>query len=68
MNDAVATIEAAGIVAPFPAQNWLTAQFRVEAAALGRSDLMSLWAGQAAPLASLTDAREVYEELRSGLG
>ncbi len=67
-NDAVAMIEESGIVAPFPAQNWLTGRFRIEAAALGRTDLMSLWAGQAAPLSSLSDARDVYEELRTGLG
>lgn len=67
-NDAVAMIEDSGIIAPFPAQNWLTAKFRVEAAARGRSDLMSLWAGQAAPLSSSTEARDVYEELRAGLG
>lgn len=66
-NSAVAAIEASGIIAPFPAQNWLTGQFRVEAARHGRSDLMSLWAGQAAPLSSATDAREVYKELHAGL-
>lgn len=66
-NAAVAAIEASGVVAPFPAQNWLTGQFRVEAARRGRSDLMSLWAGQAAPLSTATDAREVYQELREGL-
>jgi len=67
-NAAVTAIEAAKMIAPFPAQNWLTGQFRAEAARLGRSELMSLWAGQAAPLASLTDARDVYDELRLGLG
>lgn len=66
-NDAVTAIEASGMIAPFPAQNWLTAQFRTEAARLGRSELMSLWAGQAAPLTSTHDARDVYDELRHGL-
>jgi nitronate monooxygenase len=31
-------------------QNWLTAQFRRAALAAGRTDLVSLWSGQAAPL------------------
>lgn len=41
-NDAVAQIEEPGIAAPFPAQNWLTTHFRIEAARRVRSDLMSL--------------------------
>lgn len=67
-NEAIRTIEESGIIAPFPAQNWLTGRFRAEAAHVGRSELMSLWAGQAAPLSSADDARLVYEELRTGLG
>ncbi|BDG09153.1 NAD(P)H-dependent flavin oxidoreductase [Anaeromyxobacter paludicola] len=38
-------------VLPYPAQNQLTAGLRREAARQGRSDLMSFWAGQGAPLA-----------------
>ena len=67
-NHAVTAIEAADMIAPFPAQNWLTGQFRTEAARVGRADLLSLWAGQAAPLTSTRDARDVYDELRHGLG
>lgn len=37
-------------IAPFPVQNWLTGRFRPAAAERGVTDLMSLWAGQAAPL------------------
>ncbi|MGX9899866.1 NAD(P)H-dependent flavin oxidoreductase [Arthrobacter sp. SA17] len=36
--------------APFPIQNWLTGQFRTKAAQLDIPELMSLWAGQSAPL------------------
>jgi len=35
---------------PYPVQNWLTAQFRRAALAAGRSDIISLWSGQGAPL------------------
>lgn len=66
-NDAVTAIEAAAMIAPFPAQNWLTGQFRAEAARVGRADLLSLWAGQLAPLTSMQDSRDVYDELRHGL-
>lgn len=38
-------------LAPFPVQNWLTGRFKPVAAEQGNGDLMSLWAGQAAPLA-----------------
>jgi nitronate monooxygenase len=38
-------------LAPFPVQNWLTGRFRPAAAEQGNADLMSLWAGQSAPLA-----------------
>jgi nitronate monooxygenase len=41
-----------GLHAPFPVQNWLTGQFRTKAAQLDVPELMSLWAGQSAPLIS----------------
>ncbi|MGC0369862.1 NAD(P)H-dependent flavin oxidoreductase [Microbacterium sp. SLBN-111] len=66
-NRAVREIEAAGAIAPFPAQNWLTGVFRAAAAAAGEGELLSLWAGQAAALARWDDAAEVLEELRAGL-
>lgn len=66
-NRAVRTIEEAGAIAPFPAQNWLTGQFRTEAARRDLGELQSLWLGQAAPLATATDAAELFDELRAGL-
>lgn len=66
-NRAVRELEAAGAIAPFPAQNWLTGRFRAEAARRDRGDLLSLWAGQAAPLARHPDAAAVFAELRAGL-
>lgn len=66
-NLATQTIEASGAIAAFPAQNWLTGQFRAPAAHAGRADLLSLWAGQAAALSGLDDARDVFDELVAGL-
>lgn len=66
-NRAIRTIEEAGAIAPFPAQNWLTGQFRAEAGLRGVADLQSLWAGQSAPLARLTDAHDVMAELSAGV-
>ncbi|MDX2375900.1 nitronate monooxygenase [Microbacterium sp. LRZ72] len=66
-NRAVETIESGGAIAAFPAQNWLTGQFRTEAMRRGIGDLQSLWLGQAAPLARLTDAQAVLAELALGL-
>lgn len=54
-------------IAPFPVQNWLTGKFRPEAAAQGNADLMSLWAGQAAPLLRHRHAADVLAELAEGL-
>ncbi|MFJ6027777.1 NAD(P)H-dependent flavin oxidoreductase [Pseudarthrobacter sp. NPDC092424] len=54
-------------IAPFPVQNWLTGRFRPEAAAQGNTDLMSLWAGQAAPLVRYRSAADVLAELVAGL-
>ncbi len=66
-NRAVREIEAAGAIAPFPVQNWLTGGFRAAAAQQDRGELLSLWAGQAAPLAREEDARRVFEELLAGV-
>jgi nitronate monooxygenase len=38
-------------LATFPVQNWLTGRFKPAAAEQGNAELMSLWAGQSAPLA-----------------
>ncbi|MCP2636358.1 nitronate monooxygenase [Microbacterium sp. HD4P20] len=66
-NRAMRTIETAGVIAPFPAQNWLTGGFRAEAGRRGDGDLVSLWAGQASALATWEDATEVFAELAAGL-
>ena len=66
-NRAMRAIETTGVIAPFPAQNWLTGQFRAEAGRRGDGDLVSLWAGQAAGLASHDDAAEVFAELAAGV-
>ena len=66
-NRALRTIEESGAIAPFPAQNWLTGRFRAEAATRDRGELLSLWAGQGAPLVRLAEASGVFAELRAGL-
>jgi nitronate monooxygenase len=66
-NRAMREIETTGIIAPFPAQNWLTGRFRAEAGRRGDGELVSLWAGQAAGLATSDDAAEVFAELAAGL-
>lgn len=54
--------------APFPVQNWLTGQFRAKAAQLDIPELMSLWAGQSAPLIAAAlnnddDARHLMQRI-----
>ncbi|MFC0682681.1 NAD(P)H-dependent flavin oxidoreductase [Lysobacter korlensis] len=66
-NRAIRHIESTGRIAPFPVQNWLTARFRAEAARRDDPELLSLWMGQAAPLARLDDAEAVFSELVAGL-
>ncbi|GAA2084332.1 nitronate monooxygenase [Pseudolysinimonas kribbensis] len=66
-NRAVRTIEAGAAIAAFPAQNWLTGRFRAEAGRRERGDLQSLWLGQSAPLATATEAAEVFRELLGGV-
>lgn len=66
-NRAMRTLETAGVIAPFPAQNWVTGQFRAEAGRRGAGELVSLWAGQAAGLSTRDDAADVFAELAAGL-
>jgi len=66
-NRAIDSIEAAGAIASFPAQNWLTGGFRAEALRRDRGDLQSLWAGQSAALCTREDARDVFAELGAGI-
>lgn len=48
---------------PYPIQNWFTAQLKKAAIAQGRTDLMSLWAGQGAPLLKHRSAPELLKAL-----
>jgi nitronate monooxygenase len=66
-NRAVREIERDGAIAPFPAQNWLTGVFRAAAATRDDPELLSLWAGQAAALATRDDAADVLAELAAGV-
>jgi len=50
-------------VLPFPLQNAMTADLRREAAKAGKSDLLSLWAGQGAPLVRTRPAGELVRDL-----
>lgn len=65
-NRAVEMIETAGIIAPFPAQNWASGKFRAEASARNLGEFQSLWLGQSAPLARGDSAAEVFSELLAG--
>jgi len=50
-------------IAPYPVHQWLVGRFREAAVAAGRADLMSLWAGQGAPLLRHRHARPLMESL-----
>jgi nitronate monooxygenase len=54
---------AAAPVLAYPLQNSMTADLRREAAKAGKSDLLSLWAGQGVPLARARPAGELLREL-----
>ncbi len=56
--DAMAGKQAA--FAPYPVHAWLTAKLRGAALAAGRTDLVSLWSGQGAPLLKHRRARELF--------
>ena len=49
--------------APYPFQNTLTRDIRNAAAAQGRADFLSLWAGQAFPLARSAPAAQIIDSL-----
>lgn len=66
-NRTVRAIEAGGMIAPFPAQNWLTGRFRGPAGAQGLGELQSLWVGQGALLARPGTAAEIFAELAAGI-
>ena len=65
-NRVVAEIEAAGSIAPFPAQNWITGRFRTPAGQQNKGELQSLWLGQSAPLACYETAAAAFAELAAG--
>ena len=48
---------------PYPVQSRLTAQFRQQALAAGRTDMVSLWSGQGAPLLKHRRAGELMHAL-----
>ena len=50
-------------IAPYPIQNALTREIRATAAKLGDPGFLSLWAGQAAPLAREMPARELVAKI-----
>ena len=66
-NRTVRAIEAGGMIAPFPTQNWLTGKFRAAAGQQNLGELQSLWLGQSAPLARLDTASDIFAELAAGL-
>ncbi len=49
--------------APYPIQSWFTGTLRTAAIAQGRTDLISLSAGQAAGLLRLRSAKSLFDEL-----
>ncbi|MBJ7519635.1 MAG: nitronate monooxygenase [Solirubrobacteraceae bacterium] len=49
--------------APYPFQHWLLGHLREEIVRQERTDLIALWAGQAAPLARLRSAADVFAAL-----
>lgn len=59
-------------IAPYPVQNWLTSKMKPAAVLAARSDLMSLWAGQAAALLRHRDAARLVatlvEDVESRIG
>lgn len=60
-------IDAAGDIPDYPIQNRLTQDIRAAANAQGRADYVSLWAGQAAALATTEPAGEVVRRLQREL-
>ena len=53
-------------ILPFPYQNALTRPLRASAAKQGRSDCLSLWAGQGAPMARRTPAADLVQSIADG--
>ena len=64
MTDAFETVAAAA----FPQQPQWTAQLRATASSAARTDLMQMWAGQAAPLVRVLPAAELVQTLAREAG
>jgi nitronate monooxygenase len=56
-------LTAAGAIEPYPYQGFLLAPVLAAARALGRTDLVSMWSGQAAALLTHRHAGELYAAL-----
>jgi len=54
-------------IPPFPIQGWFTSKLRPAAVAAGRTDLVSLWAGQSAPNIKHRSAAALMDELIADL-
>ncbi|MES1196618.1 MAG: nitronate monooxygenase, partial [Steroidobacter sp.] len=50
-------------IMPYPIQSWITGSFKQEAIKQRRGDLISLWAGQSAPLLKHRKAHDLFDEL-----
>jgi nitronate monooxygenase len=50
-------------IAPYPVQGWFLAQLRAAALAAGRTDVISLWSGQIAPVLTRRAAAAVFDSL-----
>lgn len=61
--DDVDAIDDARAILPYPLQNALTRQMRAEAARQGRTDYLSLWAGQATRLTRRGSAAELVRRI-----
>jgi nitronate monooxygenase len=55
-------------LAPYPVHAWLNGQLRSAALAAGRTDIVSLWAGQSAALLKHHRARELFQFLLEDTG
>jgi len=62
-NRFMVEVEKAGAILPYPYQSTLTTEIRQAAARQGRPELLSMWAGQGAPLAVAKGARELVRDL-----
>jgi nitronate monooxygenase len=51
------------LLAAYPAQSWIVAPLRATAMAQGRTDLITLWAGQSASLVRQYKADELFASL-----